>query len=182
MTEPLYAYRSYVTFPSNLVHCSSDQAGLLPLFFQYEDWDGTATDSSRLGTARPAHVDLFDWTHADEAPEIGDPDNWVQSYYPKPHNEYVNLHDPGADKGLYAFKTLELSREYIRNLNWKPTVVFAKVQLAGVVVEHENGYRAQKTRIVELYCESTGSNGLTSDADRDLLASRLGWPFGITAL
>lgn len=173
MTEPLYAYRSYAVYPNNLIHANSDAAALVPLFYKYTDTNGDATDSTVHGTARIASVSLFDWTTADEVPEMGDPDNWYKDF--TVGGQYINLHDNGVDKGLYSFTTMEDAVNYIKHMGWKPTVLYAKVELAGVIVEHDLGYRAQMTRIVELFSD-------LSQSSRDLLAERLGWPFEIKDL
>jgi hypothetical protein len=53
-------------------------------------------------------------------------------------------------------------------------VVFGRVQLAGKVIEHATGYRAERARIAELI-PTTTDNGITLS-----VASRLGLPVGPT--
>lgn len=167
MTEKVHGYRSYRVSNGSLV----------PLFYKYVSWDGEAIDHNHwVVPGEEATVDLFDWTVSDEEPQIGDPVNWVRAFMPPPHDEYVNLWDEGTCKGLYCFNNLEKAVEYITHLgaqDWP--VVYAKVQLAGVIVEHENGYRAQMTRISELYSHQ-------SEAGRVRLANEVGWPFEIQEL
>ena len=60
---------------------------------------------------------------------------------------------PGWDHtcGIYALK----KREDLANLPWVENV-FGRVELSGLVIEHEQGYRARSARILELWV--TGSS------------------------
>lgn len=166
MSEQVIGYRSY----------RIDKSGvLLPLFFQYQLEDGTATDSKFVGEVELAAVDLFDWCHSDVDPEIGDLNNWVPALTPPPFDEIVNLWDEGTDKGLYSFKELGHAIGYVTGHGWKlmnQPAITAKVQLAGVVVEHEHGYRSSMTRILELFHPG-------NEEERAKVAELIGWPFEV---
>lgn len=166
MNELVIGFRSYAV----------DEGQLFPLFYKYEDWSGDATDIAMMG--QPAPVHLFDWTKSDEDPEMGDIDNWVPSILPHPFDEMINHHDDGTDKGLYSFKTLDHAIGYVSGFGWVRSTqetVTAKVQLAGVIVEHENGYRSSMTRILELFHPG-------NEDERATLASQIGWPFEVQSL
>jgi hypothetical protein len=92
--------------------------------------------------------------------------------------------DEGCSCGFYATK----SRDDSPSLEWVVTaqaenslsrasegtsgVVFGRVDLAGKVIEHDLGYRAERARIMELI-PTTTDGGIT-----ELLAARLDLPVG----
>jgi hypothetical protein len=56
----------------------------------------------------------------------------------------------GCSCGIYALKSLP---ELTTSMGWVPlvgTVVLGRVELAGKIIEHDTGYRAERARIVEL--------------------------------
>jgi DNA-binding CsgD family transcriptional regulator len=75
--------------------------------------------------------------------------------------------------GFYAMKTLEgLFWEMLNWMSAEDGKVLGRIELAGKIIEHEHGYRAEKARIAELI----PVQGTERDVMR--LATRLGLPTG----
>lgn len=85
----------------------------------------------------------------------------------------------GLRTGIHSFKKLEHAIAYARQnriitraLN-NSIPVIAKIEIGGVVVEHDEGYRSEKSRIVDLMMSA-------HKQARTAIAEQLGWPFEIT--
>lgn len=146
-------------------------------------------------------VDLFDWHVATHVPEIeSDHHAWVElddvsirvmsdisEWAPLADiPQYVSAEEGlalrqqayyGLRTGIHSFKELRHAVEYSRLFrdSWNKATsppVLAKIEVGGVVVEHENGYRSEKSRIVDLMM-------FAHEKARHSMAECLGWPFEI---
>lgn len=159
---PLRAWRIY-----RVVEIE-DRKALVPLYWPYRQI-ASKKPAAREGNfafeqTEWAEVDILDWSTADVAPEM-----------------FTEL---GAEDrhGIHAFggigQAILYAEQFLLNYvdfeHW-PTreLILARVELQGVVVEHEYGYRAEKTRIVELWV------GNLEQQEREELALAIGWPFEI---
>jgi hypothetical protein len=115
------------------------------------------------------------------------PDAWAAAQCSQPHR----APDEACTCGLYSLKLEEATEkappprvtsgtspaegwdreEHEGRLRW-PTFIVGKVQLAGKVIEHDRGYRAERARLVEVLPES-GTRRQSS-----LIADRYGVPLG----
>lgn len=144
-------------------------------------------------------IDLFDWHTSPYPPEleskshiwvhggseyaIGDVEMWwPQSEAP---GRYGSDSDVEARQRMYArlkggihsFKELGNAVEYARYfrgplMSHMGIAILAKIELGGVVVEHEDGWRSEKSRIVDLMA-------FAGVEVRENIARQIGWPFEI---
>lgn len=123
-----------------------------------EEWWPQATETSYM-----AYVDDMKGKRLDETRAEG-------------RGVYYN----GLRTGIHSYKKLHHACVYAHQLrgSWQgtsPTTppIIAKIEIGGVVVEHEDGYRSEKSRIVELMM-------FAQEQARQSMAASLGWPFEIT--
>lgn len=130
-------------------------------------------------------VRLFPITAADDDLGVSEWEGawsgWVRASCPT-RDEVAHLApDEGCSCGFYAMKTPDAVawftasnhvRPYVEDSDGVNGVVFGRVELAGKVIEHETGYRAERARIAELI-PTTTDGGVTLS-----LARRLGLPLG----
>jgi hypothetical protein len=116
----------------------------------------------------------------DENPWEGAWSGWVRASCPADEGTPL-APDEGCSCGFYAMKTPDAVacftatshvRPYADDTDVTNGVVFGRVELAGKVIEHETGYRAERARIAELI-PTTTDGGVTLS-----LARRLGVPLG----
>lgn len=132
-----------------------------------------------------APVSLLDWTHADRTPclyrYLNTNEEVPEEVLQDPTTTIGNLGlgyvtnawgvcDAIAEDryGIHAFRTQQQTDAYTSRLltRSQSTFLTAKIELQGTVVEHEHGYRAEKTRIIELH----------KDPHTPDPADQLGWP------
>lgn len=101
---------------------------------------------------RGTKIDLYDWSEDLVAPEWDGLDGF---------NAFRDLRN--------CFSYVQASTSFAKQSS---TFIFARVELGGVVIEHEVGYRAQRQRIMDLYA------GPGRSACRRL-EQNLGWPFEV---
>lgn len=154
VSAPLYAWRAF-----RVEQITSDYETrwvLSPLFFRGMHRGLPAHTATHLVTQ--ITFDLIDWN---ESPCPPDFDN---DFFGAMYGFHTFRLKPDAE--TYLYKTLTATRSIT-------DVVLAKVELGGIVVEHEKGYRSEKIRIVELH----HPNG--DPKVRQNLGVALGWPFEI---
>lgn len=136
-------------------------------------------------------VDLHDWNEADQAPRILSPSKRrPEINVSDVHGFHIfRTHELAISK--YASQVIGICRlgyqlpwknndEVPRS--WEPwladwpnqtylsaTPLLAFVELGGIVVEHDDGYRAQKVRVLKLYSPR-------GPKTRRLLTDKIGWP------
>ncbi len=106
---------------------------------------------------------------------------WVRASCPALDEGTHLAPDEGCSCGFYAMKTPDAVARFTAmtqvrtdadHTDVSNSVVFGRVDLAGKVIEHETGYRAERARIAELM-PTTSDAGLTLS-----LARRLELPLG----
>ena len=106
---------------------------------------------------------------------------WVRASCPTLDGGTHLAPDEGCSCGFYAMKRPDAvatftaksqARTYPDDDDMSNSVVFGRVELAGKVIEHEIGYRAERARIAELI-PTTTDGGVTLS-----IARRLGLPAG----
>lgn len=181
VTGPIYGWRGYFIHNTGVFGCF-----LLPMWQRFGEHGETRAAS------------MIDWTHADEVPVLY---RYYTDSTEVPHEVLIDkrsyIYDVDSDSGapcghvpvrdtlavttivpdkhgIHAFTSREDAVVYILS-NRLPieSLVLAKVELGGEMIVHEHGYRAQKSRLVELYHHSEDRSM------RSLLADLLGWPFEI---
>jgi hypothetical protein len=141
----------------------------------YRAWRTIATERA---------VRLFPITAADDDVGVSEWEGawsrWVRASCPT-RDEVAHLApDEGCSCGFYAMKTPDAVAKFTVMNEVHPDadhalsngVVFGRVKLAGKVIEHETGYRAERARIAELI-PTTTDGGVTLS-----IARRLGIPVG----
>jgi hypothetical protein len=159
---PIYAWRAYRIEQFTKNYESSWR--LTPLYYRGMAAGRPTLDSYASRSA--IHVDPLGWNEADVLPEMDDGNYAIN-----------NNTSPGKLPGFHCFHGWGQAVEYVkkarRGASHISDVVLARVELGGVVVEHEMGYRAQMTRIVAL------EHPNADEEVRAKLAAALGWPFEI---
>lgn len=107
-----------------------------------------------ISTTSDDRFELLDWNETSE-PGF----NWSPGQIATNHGH----------PGFHSFNDRRKAVDYMKS----GTTALAKVELGGVVVEHEEGYRSQKFRVHELYVP------LVHVDERIALADAVGWPFEI---
>lgn len=143
----------------------------------YRAWRYTASE-------RAVHLFPITVTAYDLGEEIaweGAWSRWVRASCPASDERTHLPPDEGCSCGFYAMKTPDaVARFSVMNevppdadhTDVSNGVVFGRVELAGKVIEHETGYRAERARIAELI-PTTTDGGVTLS-----IARRLGLPVG----
>ena len=140
---PIVAYRAWTCFSNDRL------VGLFPL-----------SQSGLLG-----EILCFDWEGA-----------WSDWVTASCHQKDHAAPDEACSCGFYALKSVEEAAEVAVSHPWSSLLVEGEdrvmgcVQLAGKVVEHASGYRAERARVAELI-PTTSDGGITRS-----LASRLSLP------
>ena len=143
----------------------------------YRAWRFTA--SERAVQLLP--VTLIADDLGDENPWEGAWSGWVSASCPGRDERTHLAPDEGCSCGFYAMKTPDAVAcftatghvpLYDDDTDVTNGVVFGRIELAGKVIEHETGYRAERARIAELI-PTTTDGGVTL-----LVARRLGLPLG----
>jgi hypothetical protein len=119
-----------------------DEPLFLPLNHHSRDWDG----------ATRGWVSASCWVGNDGL--VVSPDGELVWGDPSQHR----VPDEGCSCGFYAMKELDaqllrtagMASQDARNNGTEEVFVLGRVELAGKVIEHETGYRAERARIVEL--------------------------------
>jgi len=133
---PLVGYRMWQ------VEGEDDEPLFLPLNHHSRDWDG-ATREWVPASCRVGNDGL-----------VVSPDGELVWGDPSHHR----VPDEGCSCGFYAMKELDaqllrtagMAVQDARNNGTEEVFVLGRVELAGKVIEHELGYRAERARIVEL--------------------------------
>lgn len=129
-------------------------------------------------------IEMHDWSYSHEAPQLNDDFSNLRGFHVfREYDHAIRRYAPTAlsnCRGGYRVPPTWDSDNVPRS--WKPwlmdwpnsdrltaTPILAFVEMSGIIVEHEVGYRVQKIRPVSLY--STASAKI-----RRLLADQLGWP------
>lgn len=163
VNAPIYAWRAYRV--EQIAHNYEAAWFLTPLYYRSMTGGRPMLDFYCKRSA--IQVDPLGWNEADVAPEMND------GYDPYVGNGGL----AGKLPGFHCFHGYGQAIEYVRRARQGSAhiddVVVAKVELGGVVVEHELGYRAQMTRIVAL------EHNHADEEIRAKLAAALGWPFEI---
>ena len=106
---------------------------------------------------------------------------WVTASCLSPREPYHRAPDESCTCGFYAMKALDDLGDFTMAIilqaassqgDWVEGALLGRVQLAGKVIEHADGYRAERAHIAELIPTTTDA-GITLT-----LASRLGLPLG----
>jgi hypothetical protein len=108
---------------------------------------------------------------------------WVTSSCPSPRDPSHLAPDEGCSCGFYALKSPDDVARFTEAIIFQAAAsrgkggdgaVLGRVLLAGKVIEHETGYRAERARIAEFIPTTTDAGSTLA------LASRLGLPVGPT--
>lgn len=152
---PIYAWRAYRI--EQIVTDYESQWVLTPLYYRHKTGGKPAIMVPRKKSE--IFIDLLGWNEANEVPGFED----------------QNMH--GGMPGFHCFhgygQAVKYADDVRRGSHHITDVVVARVELGGVVVEHELGYRAEKTRVIELEHHDA------DEEKREKLAAALGWPFEI---
>lgn len=163
VTAPVYAWRAYRI--EQRTRNYESQWVLTPLYYRGSAGGKPTLDS--LDDVSDIEIDLLGWNEAHASPEMHD-----GAYDPTD-----NKSTAGKLPGFHCFHGYGQAVDYVRKArrgsNHIDDVVIAKVELGGVVVEHEMGYRAQLNRVVALEHHNA------DEEVRAKLAAALGWPFEI---
>lgn len=155
----------------------ADAPDLIEPIVGYRAWHYTTSDGVQLFplNAPAGLLAKSEWEDAWKA--------WVTSSCPLPRDVTHLAPDEDCTCGFYALKSPEDVAEFTAAIIFQAAAsraeggdgaVLGRVRLAGKVIEHETGYRAERARIAELI-------PTTTDAGTTLaLASRLGLPVGPT--
>lgn len=142
----------------------------------YRAWRYIASDRA---------VRLFPITAADD--DLGESEwegawsGWVRASCPTRDEVAHVAPDEGCSCGFYAMKTPDAVATFTAMSQIRThgdpadelnSIVFGRVELAGKVIEHETGYRAERAHIAELI-PTTTDGGVTLS-----IARRLGLPLG----
>lgn len=128
-------------------------------------------------------ADLHDWSYSDVAPRVDDAPYPHGFHVFSKYNDVIRKYAPCALSncrgGFRVPPTWDANKV---PASWRPwlkdwpdidrlgaTPVLAFVEMSGIIVEHEIGYRAQKVRPVRLFSTA-------GPKTRRLLADKLGWP------
>lgn len=195
---PLYGYRVY---GSQVV--GGNKRVLTPVHMKWmiDGMPNSCTVPAPVVDATLITVDLFDWSEASQAPEIEsdfhiwtrtNSEYWmgeVEDWWPVSEHPNYLADDEAAMKrqeiyarlrgGIHSFKEKRHAFDYARYFrgplqSFAGVPVLAKIEISGIVVEHEHGYRSERSRIIELYM-------FAGDEVRARVAQQLGWPFEIGA-
>lgn len=152
---PLYAWRAYRV--EQITHDYDTQWVLTPLYYRH--LHAGEPKILHVGKQSEVFIDLLGWNVSNRVPQIDED----------------NMH--GGMPGFHCFhgygQAVKYAQSALDSSHKITNVIIARVELGGVVVEHEMGYRAEKTRVIELE---------HPDADeerREKLAAAIGWPFEI---
>lgn len=152
VTAPIYAWRAYRV--EQIVRDYESQWVLTPLY--YRGLVGGKPSLNSFAKLSGINIDLLGWNKADSTPEMD---------------------DAAKLPGFHCFHGYGQAVDYTlkarQGANHIDDVVIARVELGGVVVEHELGYRAEMTRVVALEHHDA------DEEKREKLAAALGWPFEI---
>ena len=155
----------------------ADAPDLIEPIVGYRAWNYTTSDGVQLFpfNAPAGLLRKSEWEDAWET--------WVTSSCPLPRDVTHLAPDEDCTCGFYALKSPEDVAEFTTAIIFQAAAsrdrggdgaVLGRVLLAGKVIEHETGYRAERARIAELI-------PTTTDAGSTLvLASCLGLPVGPT--
>ena len=154
---PIYAWRAYRI--EQVTRDYESQWVLTPLYYRNVAAGG---NPGMFPIHKPSeiYVDPLSWNNANQVPELDETD--MMGKMPGFHV----FHGYGQ-----AVQYASRARDSSRHID---DIVIAKVELGGVVVEHELGYRAEMTRIVSL------EHPNADEEKRAKLAAALGWPFEIS--
>jgi hypothetical protein len=102
---------------------------------------------------RHASLHSMNCSEDEPCPWEGDPSNWVTASCALGENHRAP--EEGCSCGIYALKNPTELKTFIGMLlagtsPWGGTHVLGRVELAGKIIEHGDGYRAEKARIAEL--------------------------------
>lgn len=147
--------------------------GLRPEPYDEESWLNAYRECFNL-------IDLHDWNYADQAPSTASDDMHgfhVFSEYADVIRKYAHAavsqcrggYDVPWDHRKVPHSWQPFLKDWPDVSRLSTTPVLAFVEMSGIVVEHEIGYRAQKVRPVRLYSTA-------GPKTRTLLADKLGWP------
>lgn len=193
---PIYGYRVY---GSQIV--AAGKRALTPVHMRWliDGMPNSCTVPAPVVEAQLITVDLFDWTEAYEPPEIeSDYHIWalakneywmgeVEEWWPvSEHPSYLADDEAAAKRieiasrlrgGIHSFKERRHAFDYARYFrgplaSFTGVPVMAKIEIGGIVVEHEHGYRSERSRVIELYM-------FAGEEVRANVAQQLGWPFEI---
>ena len=121
--------------------------------------------------------DLFLRLHSLNNETQWEPGRWASAYCPRSRH---TAPDEDCTCGLYAAKDIDLALVLAAGVltstspgdSMPATAIVGKVELAGKVIEHDRGYRAERARVVEIL-PIEGRSRLTES-----LAERFGVPVG----
>jgi hypothetical protein len=121
--------------------------------------------------------DLFLRLHSLNNETQWEPGEWASAHCPRSGHDAP---DEDCTCGLYAAKDLDMALVLAAGVltstspgdSMPATAIVGKVQLAGKVIEHDRGYRAERARVVEIL-PIEGRRRLTQS-----LAGRFGVPVG----
>lgn len=151
---PLYGWRSFRVNVDTSDYVND--VTLTSLFYRSEPNARTLNPA----TANGKPIDLFDWNEADVKPRLDDgtPERPMQPGFHVFHSR--------PEAAEYAAEIIGITHQLC-------DMVIAKVEIQGVVVEHEKGFRAERIRLVEI------EHPNPDPQVRINLATGLGWPFEI---
>lgn len=161
--QNLYAWRAFHLHDGHLT----------PVWFSSIDYWGHAVSMVNTNFWADVEVaydryeiDLFNWNVADIPPALNSFDtDWVYDIGHKVPRDRISR---ATQSGFHAFTHPIDARDYAHENGCE---IVAKVQLAGMVVEHDAGYRAEFMRIQALY------QGYIYDKNRPVVT---GWPFEVS--
>lgn len=173
----LFGWRWFAFFPGPDLLVS-------PTFSMNREVSPFSSNSASVETVKSLYhtYDTLDWNEADRAPEMhsrhgfwvfdtyaGSIAKYTPTIYADCKTPYLM---PGSVKEVpegWDSLTIHSPWGTLRRVIFKAIPVLGFVEMSGIVVEHEHGYRAQRVRIVKLYSPERKNK-------RNRLAEALGWP------
>lgn len=150
----------------------------MPLYFSNVDVTGKPYSGYGMypDDPTPASIDLLGWNEADAKPRAYD--DITMTLY-ESESDAMQVRYQENRQGIHAFhgkgQAIKYADDFLTATTAVPTmreVIVTRIELQGEVIEHEFGYRAEKTRVIEIHAGG-------SDEQRAELANLLGWPFEI---
>lgn len=195
VTGPIYAYRVYGS-EIKKDHPLGTTRVLTPVHVRWLNENGDPCSGVDFDEQSSLiEIDLFDWHVSPMVPTMESGHHVWALAKPSPNNEFDDIEEwwpqavtqewvagrqesyTGLRCGVHSFKRLRHAIDYSRVArspfqHVANVAVIAKIELGGIVVEHDDGYRSEKSRIVSLM--------MTEGPEfRENMARHLGWPFEI---